>query len=385
VDKSDLTDGCSFGNAGMIVPSHFIPLASPGIISKGIQWMFKRESPFYIRPRLDTALLRWLWLFYKSSNSKHVAESATLLRDMHIESRELYKHLNQTPGFHFNFEQKGILMLYNSSAAEKDELETAEVAHQLGIEAIPLSPDQLKMVEPGIQFSVRGAVHYPGDAHITPHLWMNQMVHFLHQNGVEIKSNAEVVGIADQGESGCELLFRDGSNIKARQVVVAAGSWSGKLMKKQGFVLPMQDGKGYSMTLHQQELKPVIPSILHEARVAITPMGHDLRITGTLEISGMDDKINPYKVKSILQAVPQYYPELKIINPGPIWYGYRPCSPDGLPYIGRWKPGSSVIVATGHAMMGLSLAPVTGRMVKNIVLDASENTLSSKLKPDRFA
>ena len=385
IDKSNLENGCSFGNAGMIVPSHFIPMASPGIIATGIRWMFKKDSPFYIRHRLNLELAQWLFLFYKSASRKHVEESVTLLRDMHEESRELYRRLNQTPGFQFEFQQKGILMLYKSQGAEKDEMETAEKAHQLGIEANPLIPDQLKVLEPDLEMSVRGAIHYPGDAHLTPQLFIQQMKHFLEQSGVEFVHEDEVVGIDDQGNSGVYISTFNKEKLHARNVVVASGSWSGKLMNKSGHRLPMQDGKGYSMTLSNPSLKPTIPSILHEARVAITPMGSDLRISGTLEISGMDDRINQHKVDSILRAVPEYYPQLNVNAPGPVWYGYRPCTPDGLPYIGRWKEGSSIILATGHAMMGLSLAPVTGRMVSEIIKGTDTLTPSAKLTPSRFS
>jgi D-amino-acid dehydrogenase len=197
--------------------------------------------------------------------------------------------------------------------------------------------------------------------------------------------DSEVIAIDDQGSSGTYVSISNKDKLQARNVVVAAGSWSGKLMRKSGYKLPMQDGKGYSMTLSNPPLKPSIPSILHEARVAITPMGNDLRISGTLEISGMDDIINQHKVDSILHAVPEYYPQLKIHTPGPVWFGYRPCTPDGLPYIGRWKDGSSVIIATGHAMMGLSLAPVTGRMVSDIVSSQDSVSPAAKLNPSRFS
>ncbi len=385
IDKSNFEDGCSFGNAGMIVPSHFIPMASPGIIATGIRWMFKRDSPFYIRPRLNLELAQWLFLFYKSASRKHVDESVTLLRDMHEESRELYRHLNKTPGFQFEFQQRGILMLYKSQGAEKDEMETAAKAHQLGIEANQLTPDQLKQIEPGIDISVKGAIHYPGDAHLIPQLFMQQMKHFLEQSGVEFIQQCEVVGIDDQGDSGAYISMSNKEKLHTRNVVVASGSWSGMLMKKSGYRLPIQDGKGYSMTITNPRLKPSIPSILHEARVAITPMGSDLRISGTLEISGMDDKINQHRVDSILHAVPEYYPQLNANDHGPVWYGYRPCSPDGLPYIGRWKEWSSVILATGHAMMGLSLAPVTGRMVSDIIGKGKMDASVAKLNPSRFS
>ncbi len=146
----------------------------------------------------------------------------------------------------------------------------------------------------------------------------------------------------------------------------------------------MQDGKGYSMTLERPSLKPSIPSILHEARVAITPMGDDLRISGTLEISGMDDQVNPHKVNSILKAVPEYYPGMKIKDAGPVWFGYRPCTPDGMPYIGPLQSDSAVIMATGHAMMGLSLAPVTGRIVKDMLAGISSGHALNKTEPSRF-
>jgi D-amino-acid dehydrogenase len=363
----------------------FIPLASPGIIAKGIQWMFKKNSPFYIRPRMSPDLAQWLWQFYRSASRKHVTDSATLLRDMHVESRELYKHLDQTPGFNYQFQQKGILMLFKSADAERDELETAEAADRLGIEANYLTAEQLTQLEPGIQMAVRGAVHYPGDAHLTPHLFMPQMVSFLKQMGVEFLKQHEVTRIEDKGNSGAGILLKDGKMIDARQVIVATGSWSGSLMKKCGYHMPIQDGKGYSMTIQHTEAIPTIPSILHEARVAMTPMGGQLRISGTLEISGMDDKINTHKVNSILNAVPQYYPGMEIKNPGPVWFGYRPCTPDGLPYIGRWKDSTSILLATGHAMMGLSLAPVTGRMVRDLVLDTQRGISNPKLDPARFS
>jgi D-amino-acid dehydrogenase len=384
IDRNELIDGCSFGNAGMIVPSHFTPLASPGIISKGIRWMFRKDSPFYIRPRLNLELAQWLYLFYRSTTKKHVSESASLLKDLHEESRELYRMLNQSPGFNFGFEQKGILMLYKTEAAEKDEIETAEAAHQLGIEAIQLSVERLKEVEPGLQMSVKGAMYYPGDAHLIPQLFMQQMISHLNQSGVEFYTSKTVTGIQDDRERNCTVLLKDGEIISCKNVIVASGSWSGKLMQKSGYYLPMQDGKGYSMILKSPPLMPVIPSILHEARVAITPMGNDLRISGTLEISGMDDLIKEHKVNGILKSVPEYYPEMDMTNPGQVWYGYRPCTPDGMPYVGRFKKDSNIILATGHAMMGLSLAPATGRMVVE-VLQKNPKNWNNNLDPARFS
>ncbi|MBK9981917.1 MAG: FAD-dependent oxidoreductase [Saprospiraceae bacterium] len=384
VDKGDFSEGCSFGNSGMIVPSHFIPLASPGMIAKGLKWMFSKGSPFYIRPRLNLELAQWLWMFYRSASKKHVAECAPLLRDMHIEGREFYQQLNSKPGFDFHFDRKGILMMYQTASGEHEEAETAEMAHELGIEANILSPDDLKILDPGIAMNVRGAVHFPGDAHLAPHVLMLQLIASLRKSGVEFMGNSEVIRIDDQGLDGAIISLKNNENIKAKDVVIATGTWSGILMKKSGFKLPMQDGKGYSMTIHQPPGMPSVPAILTEARVAITPMGDKLRLAGTLEISGRDEKINPHKVKSILSAASNYYPELKITDSRPVWYGYRPCTPDGMPCIGRLSKGSSILLATGHAMMGLSLAPATGRMVKDIIFGKTQMEKVKKFHPLRF-
>jgi D-amino-acid dehydrogenase len=166
-------------------------------------------------------------------------------------------------------------------------------------------------------------------------------------------------------------------------VIIANGSWSGKLMRKSGYRLPMQDGKGYSMTISNLSGQPSIPALLHEARVAVTPMGDQLRVSGTLEISGMDDQVKKQKVNSIVKAVSSYYPDIQLNDAEKVWYGYRPCTPDGMPYVGRWKEGSAIIVATGHAMMGLSLAPSTGRMVKELVMSIKRPHFM--LAPNRFS
>ena len=245
IDKNDFVDGCSFGNSGMIVPSHFIPLASPGMVAKGLRWMFRKNSPFYIRPRLNLELAQWLWKFSLSANKKHVIETASLLRDMHIEGHEFYDHLNTLPGFDFNFEKKGILMMYQSAEAEHEEAETAEMAFELGIESNVLSPIALKSLERNIRLDVRGAVHYTGDAHLSPQKLMQQLIRHLQDSGVELIKGSEVIKIADAGIDGVNLLLKNDVNLRSRYVVLATGSWSGMILRNSGFRLPMQDGKGY--------------------------------------------------------------------------------------------------------------------------------------------
>ncbi|HEX5112136.1 MAG TPA: FAD-dependent oxidoreductase, partial [Saprospiraceae bacterium] len=305
IDKGDFTDGCSFGNAGMIVPSHFIPLASPGMLKEGIRRMFKSKSPFYIRPRLNADLMQWLWQFLQSANANHVRAVAPILKDLHEESRSIYKTWSALRGFDFDLQENGILMLYQTAKAEKDEIETAEKAHGLGIDAHILNAEQLKAIDPAATFSVRGAVHYTGDAAFSPDVFMKQMITYLTNEGVEFISNTEITSLKDLENKGCKLKSKDGKIFDAKHLVIANGAWSAKLFKSLRVNLPMQGGKGYSMTIEKSGGSPTVPSLLHEARVSLTPMGNRLRIGGTLEISGWDDKIREQKINYILESLPK--------------------------------------------------------------------------------
>jgi D-amino-acid dehydrogenase len=380
VDAGDFNSGCTYGNAGMIVPSHIVPLASPGMMAKGLKWMFDRKSPFFIRPRLDMDLMRWLWLFYKSSTAAHVNACAPILRDMHEASKAAFASWSTQPGFDFDYVADGILMVYNSKAGEHNELEGAAFANELGLRTKSLTGDSLHALEPLLQPNA-GAVHYPGDATLSPDTFMQQMIQRLKQHGVDFLSKTKITNVSEEG-SGCSLLCADGKVLQSKYAIIANGIWSGKLMKASGYTLPMQDGKGYSMTSGVMINKPRIASILHEARVAVTPMGDRLRVSGTLEISGLDDKVRPHKVQAIADSLTEYYHKLHLEISEKPWFGYRPCSPDGMPYIGRMHDGSNVIVASGHAMMGLSLAPATGTMIRDMILKNVEPPLP--LQPGRF-
>jgi D-amino-acid dehydrogenase len=179
--------------------------------------------------------------------------------------------------------------------------------------------------------------------------------------------------------------------IEADEFVIATGSWSGDVAKQLGVELPMQAGKGYSMTLQSPPQLPRTSCLLVEARVAMTPMGSTLRFAGTMEIGGVDDTINPKRVQGIQESIPRYLPAFSKTFVGantqaqPIWTGRRPVSPDGLPYVGRFEHLDNVISASGHAMLGLSLGPATGMVVRNILANKSQPFDIALLKPDRFA
>lgn len=384
IDKSNQSDGCSFGNAGMIVPSHFIPLAAPGMISKGIRWMFNSKSPFYVKPRFDLDLLKWGWQFYRHANEKNVQQSIPPLKQMHLLSKKLYGEWAKELPFDFGYQERGLLMIYQTVAAEKEEIETAHLANSIGIEARILSSDGVQEMEPDVKVNARGGIYFPGDAHLTPQRLTIELKKYLQQNGVRFIAQ-EVVGFEIISSNVKTVITTDETFI-ADEVVLASGIWSSALSKQLKISLPMQAGKGYSFTLPDIKKNTRVPSIFLEARVAVTPMGNSLRFGGTMEIAGINSNINMNRVKGIVDSISKYYPEVKVEIPKKenVWYGLRPCPPDGLPYIGRSRALKNLVIATGHSMMGLSLGPASGKLVCEILEGKNTSVTLEAFSPDRF-
>jgi D-amino-acid dehydrogenase len=385
IDSSDLTDGCSFGNAGMVVPSHIVPLASPGMITRGLRWMLRSDSPFYIQPRLSKSLLQWGWQFYRHSTQQHVHRAAPALKNLSLFSKQLYRQLAAELPFNFGYAERGLLMLYQSAEAAHEEAATARFANSLGIEAHVLSADEVQRMEPAAGVQVYGGVYYPGDAHLVPHELMRQWIPYLSARGVVFLMKEEVQGFRTSSNR-IQSVCTNNRVIEADEVVLAAGVWSVGLARRLGLHIPIQPGKGYSFFTNADALQVTIPSILLEARVAVTPMGQHVRFGGTLEITRASQRINMQRVHAIARAVSRYYRHANIHLPEPkaVWSGLRPCPPDGLPYIGRTHRFTNLIVATGHAMMGLSLGPATGKLVAELVDNQSLSVPLEAFSPDRF-
>lgn len=378
-------DCCSLGNAGMIVPSHFVPLAAPGMVGMGLRMLRDPEGPFAIRPRFDKELMLWCWRFTRSANARHVSRSAPLLRDLHLLGRISYEELSHQLDLSFGLVKRGLLMICKTEEALAEEAGLAIDARKLGLEAEVLDPPEVAKLEPSITVDAAGAVYYPQDCYLDPRKLMAGLYESLSAGGVEFIWNAEVTGWRT-GSRRVEAVLTGKWKHSADEFVVAAGSWSSSVLRDLKISLPMQAGKGYSFEVPHPPQMPEICSILKEARVAVTPMGSALRFAGTMEIMGTDLSVNAARVHGIRKAIPQYFPKFRSGDfvGLPVWSGLRPCSPDGLPYVGRFKRYSNLIAATGHAMMGISLAPATGRLVSEMISGEIVSIDCARLNPDRF-
>jgi D-amino-acid dehydrogenase len=385
LEQGDLLNNCSSGNAGMIVPSHFVPLAAPGMISKGIKWMFDSKSPFYVKPSLNLELISWGLKFWKYSNQQHVDNTAIPLRDLHLLSKQLYDDLAKEPELDFGLEKKGILMLYKNAATAEEEIHVAKKAQDLGLDVAILDADQTQALEPDTKLDILGSVHYRCDAHLYPNNLVKQLIAFLKNNDAEIVTNCKVSDF-EIANGAIASIYANNKSFKADAVVMTGGSWLQSLAEKADLTIPVMPGKGYSFMVDQHE-KIHHPSLLLEARVALTPMNRQIRFGGTMEIAPINHKINLNRVEGIVNSIPKYYPNYTVQMPkvDKIWYGFRPCSPDGLPYIGYGKKLKNLIVAGGHGMMGVSLAPVTGKLVAELVSERSLSLDISMYNPERFS
>jgi D-amino-acid dehydrogenase len=366
-----MTDsGRSYGNAGMIVPSHVMPLAQPGVIQKGMKWMFHSKSPFYIKPRLDSNLISWLYQFYKNCNQNHVNASIQPILDISLLSKDLYRDLSKNSNSFF-YDEKGLLMLFQTDKVGEEEIAIGKIAQDHGLEVDFLNKEDLKKLETNIKIDAIGAVHYKSDAHLSPNLFMQFLKSELQKLDVEILKNTTVTDFSIS-DGKIEKVKTNNGNFEAEKVVLSSGAWSGELARKLGLNLKMLPGKGYSFTVKSQKEKPQIPSILCEGKVAVTPFSNSIRFGGTMEITTVKDvKINEKRLEGIVERINQFYPEIKVSKPEieDVWFGFRPCSPSGLPIIKKSKNIKNLIFAAGHAMMGVSLAPATGKLVSELILD----------------
>jgi D-amino-acid dehydrogenase len=386
LEQGDLTDNASFGNAGMIVPSHFIPLAAPGMIEQGIRWMFNSKSPFYVKPSLNPELIGWGWKFLKAANKHHVERSAGALRDLSMLSKKLYLDLEQDVDFDFGFADKGILMLFKTPKFEEEERHTAEKATHLGLDAQYLTADECRKLQPDIELDVLGAVHYHCDAHLYPNKLIAGLVRHLEKAGVKIHRNTPVTNMEHAGGQITQVISNDKS-FTGDAYLLAGGAWSAGIAKLAGLNVPLMPGKGYSFMVDEPQKRMTIPALLCEARVSVTPMNGSIRFGGTMEIGKINQQVNMNRVAGIVESIPQYFPDFTPALPRQkdIWFGFRPCSPDGLPYIGLSGKYKNLAVATGHGMMGLSLAPATGKLIDDLLNQATPSTGISQFSPDRYA
>ena len=385
IDRGGLTDGCSFGNMGYMSPSHFIPLASPGIIAEGLRYMLSSNSPFYIKPRLNIDLLKWGYHFWKNSRAKNAEKNAPHLSALLLLSRNLVNEMRDEIGDVFDMEEKGCLMMCRQQKTLEQEFYLADDAEKFGLNVVRLNAQEVQELEPDIALNVAGAVLFKDDCHFNPEKMMGALHRYLANSGVKFQLNTCVTGF-EISHHTITAVITDKGKFDVQQLVLAAGSWLPVLSKMMGIKLLLQAGKGYSYTYPFIERNIKYPAIMVDGRCAITPWGNQLRIGGTMELSGINHKVIIERMKGIYSAARNFYPGLKIDMPpaDKIWCGLRPVTPDGLPYIGKVSGYPNLLIAGGHAMLGISEGTGTGKLVSELLRNKKTTLDMHAFNPLRY-
>ena len=330
-------------------PSHFVPLASPGIIAEGIRHMLSSSSPFYIKPRLNWDLVQWGYHFWKNSNAATVKKNAPHLNEILQLSRRLINDMRTEIGDVFEMEEIGCLMMCKQQKTLDHEFHLADDAEKFGLKVERLKRDAVQQLETEVEVDVAGAVLFKDDCHFNPGRMMVALKNNLENKGVQFRLNTTVTGFEKAGKK-INAVITDKGKFDCDEIVLATGSWLPVVAKMMGIKLLLQPGKGYSYTYPRVEKNIKYPAILVDGRCAITPWGHQLRIGGTMELSGINNNVLVKRMQGIYDSATDFYPGLKIDFPpaDKIWNGLRPVTPDGPPYIGRHTLYDNLVIAGGH-------------------------------------
>jgi D-amino-acid dehydrogenase len=377
LERSQVASGCSYGNAGLISPSHTEALANPAALRAGIAWMARRDSPFHVRPR--PSVLPWLARFGAACLPGRSAAATATLRALTAVSLEAHDALARA-GLPTSFARLGILSVYESESAFAAARTRARDISDTRV----LAPEAARALEPALGPDIAGAILHQREGHCDPGDFTTALVEGARALGAEVHTGVETLGLRRSNGRVAELQTSAGA-LRPGAIVLAAGAWTKALAAQAGVYLPLEGGKGYHLEMAGGGTgRPQLPMFLEEARVTATPLAGRLRLTGALELSGLDLRIDPIRLEAIGRAARRVLRLSSQQRPPRIWRGLRPCAPDGLPIIGQVDGIANLYLATGHAMLGIALAPVTGEIVADLVTGAPPRHAIERLAPSRF-
>jgi len=376
----ELAWGCSSGNAGIVGPSHVVPLATPAAVRDGLRWMTRPDSPFYVRP--SPGVLPWLGRFAAASAPGRVRRSREVLRGLAIRSAGIHAGL-ASAGLDTGYRRAGLLNVFARESAFAGARRDALADERHGIPHEVLSAQDLRAAAPRLTGDFAGAIRLPAEAHCDPHRFVTAIGHEARKLGVAIHTGVEVLELR-QGAGRIESLWTTEGEIAVGELVIATGVWTPRFSAQLGVELPIEAGKGYHVDVPSGDDDPELPIWLHEDRVVITPLDGRVRFAGTMELSGVNHDVSRRRVEAIGAAVGRVLPRLASRPSAHIWRGLRPCTPDGLPVIGRPPAIENATLATGHGMWGLQLAPVTAELVGRVIAGDDDAQEMEPLRADRF-
>jgi D-amino-acid dehydrogenase len=367
LDSGGFGQGCSHANCGFVCPSHVLPLAAPGAVRDGLKALLTRNGPLSIKPRLDPALWGWLFRFARRCNQHDMLRAGHAIQALLNSSRALYQQLLDEEPIDCEWQTRGLLFVFLTRAGLEHYAETDRLLRDhFGVAGRRLNGDDLTALEPALKPGLAGGWHYERDAHLRPDRLMTSWKNVLEAHGVTVREGCAVDGIRRAGGRATAVVTRQGE-MTADAFVFATGALTPLLSRQLGCAIPIQPGKGYSITMPRPARCPALPMLFDEHRVAVTPMRSGYRLGSTMEFAGYDRTIDPRRLE-LLRAGARHYLHEPYCEPvEEAWFGWRPMTYDGMPIIDRSPEMANVLIAAGHNMLGLSMAPATGKLVAELL------------------
>lgn len=366
IDRGLVGGATSHGNCGTLTPSHAPPLAAPGVIAKGLRWMLQPDAPLYIRPRLDPALALWLLRFAARANRRDWWSTARAKFELLSQSRQMIESLVRDEALDCEFRASGLRYVYRSEAAFAADRAGLADLRELGVDWSLLDGAQLASAEPALLPGMAGSIHFPGDAQLRPERYTAELARRVREEGGEVDENREVMGLLIRSGTAEGIVTSTGE-IRAREVLVALGPWSAGMLKSCGLRLPVQPGKGYSITYSRPGLSPQVPIVLRERSVCVTSWQDGFRLGSTMEFSGYDSSLNTLRLAALERGAGEYLRQPVGPQIREQWMGWRPMTYDDLPILGPAPGLRHLWLATGHGMMGMGMSAVTGQLLADLI------------------
>jgi len=384
IDQDTVASGCSHANCGYICPSHVLPLTEPDAIGLAIKSMLNPKAPFRVRPSLRPALWKWMMQFARRCNHRQMLASAQPLKAILDSSMAEYKHLMATEKLDCEWKEKGLLYVLQSAGgmrkfAQKDQLLT----EHFGVSARRIEGADLPAFDAALKTGLAGAFHYPADASVRPDLLNTQWVARLRENGINLIERCRITDIRKKAGEITGLETSSGL-VKADRFVFATGAWSARLSSALECRIPVEPGKGYSVTMARPAICPEHPMLFPEHNVGVTPFDKGYRLGSMMEFAGFNASIPRQRIQQLHDSATPYLVDPYAEPEQEVWFGWRPMTWDSLPIIGRTPRLENAYLATGHNMLGLSLAAATGRLITEIIHEQTPHIDPSAFSPARF-
>ena len=384
IDQGTIGGACSHGNCGYICPSHVLPLTEPGAIGTAVKSLFNPKAPFRVKPRLSPALLKWMWQFARRCNHRQMLAAGEHLKAILDSSMREYKRLMRDEALACEWKESGLLYVLQTEDGMEDFAKNDRLlTEHFGLSARRIEGRDLAAFDPALMHGLAGAFHYPNDASIRPDLLNASWSRRLKEHGVAFIEHCQLQRFEKSNRRVLQLATSQGT-LQADRIVIATGAWSSRLSSELECPIPVEPGKGYSVTMSRPDPCPRYPLLFPEHRVGVSPFEHGYRIGSMMEFVGFDTTIPAHRIQQLGNSASHYLASPALVGELQTWYGWRPMTWDSLPIIGRAPRLENVYLATGHNMLGMSLATATGKLIAEMMTGRSPHLDPAAFSPQRF-